>query len=77
MTVRVLLVDDQPPFLDAARAVIETLDEFEVIGEAATGEEALLATEDFKPDLVVMDIHLPGINGLEATRQSAPLVRSV
>ena len=69
MTVRVLIVDDQEPFRMAARMVVEATDGFEVVGESPTGEESVEAAKDLKPDLVLMDVNLPGINGLDATRQ--------
>ncbi|HMC37709.1 MAG TPA: response regulator transcription factor [Actinomycetota bacterium] len=69
MTVRVLIVDDQEPFRMAARMVVEATDGFEVVGESPTGEGSVEAAKDLKPDLVLMDVNLPGINGLEATRQ--------
>ncbi len=78
MTVRVLIVDDQEPFREAARLVVELTDGFEVVGEAETGEDSVITARVLKPDLVLMDVNLPGINGLEATRQilteSAPPV---
>ena len=64
---RVLIVDDQEPFRLAARAVVEATDGFEVAGEAETGEESVKAARDLDPDLVLMDVNLPGIDGLEAT----------
>ena len=67
--VRVLIVDDQAPFREAARDVVELADGFEVIGEAETGEASVEAVAQLKPDLVLMDVNLPGINGLEATRR--------
>jgi DNA-binding NarL/FixJ family response regulator len=69
MSVRVLIVDDQEPFRMAARMVVEVTDGFEVVGEAETGEDSVSMAADLKPDLVLMDVNLPGINGLDATRQ--------
>ncbi|MEA2681890.1 MAG: two-component system, NarL family, invasion response regulator UvrY [Chloroflexota bacterium] len=69
MTVRVLVVDDQAPFRMAAAAVVDATDDFELVGEVETGEAAVEAARDLHPDLVLMDVNLPGINGLEATRQ--------
>jgi DNA-binding NarL/FixJ family response regulator len=69
MTVRVLIVDDQEPFRMAARMVVDATDGFEVVGEAASGEDSVRMARDLAPDLVLMDVNLPGINGLEATRQ--------
>ncbi|HEX2088771.1 MAG TPA: response regulator transcription factor [Actinomycetota bacterium] len=67
--VRVLIVDDQEPFRMAARMVVEATDGFEVVGESETGEAAVEMARDLNPDLVLMDVNLPGINGLDATRQ--------
>ena len=69
MAVRVLIVDDQEPFRAVARAVVELTDGFEVAGEVDTGEASVDAARDLHPDLVLMDVNLPGINGLEATRR--------
>ncbi len=65
----VLIVDDQAPFREAARTVVELTDGFEVAGEAETGEAAVEAARDLRPDLVLMDVNLPGIDGLEATKR--------
>ena len=67
--VRVVVVDDQAPFRSAARAVLGMTDGFEMVGEAGSGEEALRLTESLDPELVLMDINMPGMNGIEATRQ--------
>jgi DNA-binding NarL/FixJ family response regulator len=69
MSVRVLIVDDQEPFRSAARMVVEATDGFEVVGEAETGEDSVTMATELSPDLVLMDVNLPGINGLDATRQ--------
>ena len=69
MPVRVLIVDDQEPFRLAARMVVEATDGFDVVGEAETGEDSVRMAEELAPDLVLMDVNLPGINGLDATRQ--------
>jgi DNA-binding NarL/FixJ family response regulator len=67
MTVRVLIVDDQEPFRAVARMVVELTDGFEVVGEAETGEDSVTSARVLKPDLILMDVNLPGISGLEAT----------
>jgi DNA-binding NarL/FixJ family response regulator len=77
VTVRVLIVDDQEPFRMAARMVVEATDGFEVVGESPTGEESVEAARELAPDLVLMDVNLPGINGLEATRQILSQSKSV
>src|SRR5437867_4267899 len=69
MTVRVLIVDDQEPFREASRMVVDVTDGFEVAGEAETGEASVDAARDLQPDLVLMDVNLPGIDGTEATRR--------
>jgi adenylate cyclase len=67
--VRVLIVDDQAVFRLTAREVVESTRGFEVVGEAASGEEAVELAERLSPDLVLMDVKLPGIDGIEATRR--------
>jgi DNA-binding NarL/FixJ family response regulator len=69
MPVRVLIVDDQEPFRIAARLVVEATEGFEVVGEAESGEDSVAMARQLRPDLVLMDVNLPGINGLDATRQ--------
>ena len=65
---QVLVVDDQPPFRAAARAVLSRIAEFDLVGEAASGEEAVAMSESLQPDLVLMDINMGEMNGIEATR---------
>jgi DNA-binding NarL/FixJ family response regulator len=67
--VPVLIVDDQAPFRLAARAVLRRATGFALIGEAATGEEAVDKVAELHPQLVLMDINMPGISGIEATRR--------
>lgn len=67
--VRVLIVDDQEPFRRAMAAVVAAADGFEVVGSVTTGEESLTAAAELQPDLVLMDVNLPGIDGIEATRR--------
>jgi two-component system, NarL family, invasion response regulator UvrY len=68
-TVSVLIVDDQLPFRAVARTVIGLTTGFVVSGEAESGEEAVAVAAQQDPDLILMDINLPGINGIEATRR--------
>jgi two-component system, NarL family, invasion response regulator UvrY len=67
--VPVLIVDDQAFFRIAARAVLAVTPEFAAVGEACSGEEAVTRVGELAPELVLMDIHLPGISGIETTRQ--------
>jgi DNA-binding NarL/FixJ family response regulator len=69
--VRVLVVDDQEPFRRAMAAVVDETDGFVVVGAAASGEESLLLAARLAPELVLMDVHLPGIDGIEAARRLA------
>jgi DNA-binding NarL/FixJ family response regulator len=78
--VRVLVVDDQAPFRIAARAVVRATAGFEVVGEATSGEEAVDQAGAVSPDLVLMDINMEGIGGIEATRritEAHPAIRVV
>jgi len=67
--VQVLIVDDQEPFRAAARLVVEATDGFEVVGEVETGEASIEAARELVPDLILMDVNLPGLSGLEATQR--------
>jgi two-component system, NarL family, invasion response regulator UvrY len=65
----VVVVDDQAPFRLAAKAVLRRLDGFELAGEASSGPEAIELVDTVHPELVLMDINMPEMNGIEATRR--------
>ena len=67
--VRVLTVDDQEVFRAAARDVIEATPGFQALAEAKSGSEALAMTESLRPDLILMDVRMPEMDGIETTRR--------
>ena len=67
--IRVLLADDHAVVREGLRAVVGSEPDLEVVGEAATGREAVERSSELRPDVVLMDIQMPGINGIEATRR--------
>jgi DNA-binding NarL/FixJ family response regulator len=70
---RVLIVDDHPVFRDGLAGLLATLPEVEVAGTAGTAEEALAILSETMPDVVLMDINLPGASGVEATRRASQI----
>ena len=68
---RVLTIDDQALFRRVARDVIDATPGFESIGEAGSGDEGLRAVEELGPDLVLLDVRMPGMNGIEVARRLA------
>ena len=73
MVTKILLVDDHAMFRSGMKALLESERGFEVVGEAASGDEGVDRVRELKPDVVVMDLSMPGSNGLDATRRIAAL----
>jgi two-component system, LytTR family, response regulator AlgR len=68
MTLRVLIVDDEAPARERLRSLLAELDQADVVGEAANGEQAVQRTVELVPDVVLLDVRMPGIDGIEAAR---------
>jgi DNA-binding NarL/FixJ family response regulator len=68
-SIRVLIADDHPLFRDGMRGLLGSLADMEVVGEASSGEQAIELARELQPDVILMDIKMPGINGIEATRE--------
>lgn len=66
---RLLIIDDHPLFRSGLRGLLSATQDTEIVGEASTGEEAIALSEQLQPDVIVMDLQMPGINGIEATRR--------
>jgi DNA-binding NarL/FixJ family response regulator len=67
--IRILIADDHPLFRAGLRALLDSVADTEVVGEAETGEQAVEVALSLMPDVVVMDINMPGLNGIDATRR--------
>ncbi|MFC2010922.1 response regulator [Chloroflexota bacterium] len=67
--IEVVLVDDHAVFRDGVRALLDLHDDIEIVGEASEGKEAIEIVEELTPDVVIMDISMPGMDGIEATRR--------
>jgi DNA-binding NarL/FixJ family response regulator len=66
---RILIADDHPVFRYGLRALLKAEPELEVVGEATTGDEVIALAATLQPDLILMDLNMPGVNGIEATRR--------
>lgn len=75
MTVRLVLADDEQLVRSGLRLILEAEDDIEVVGEAGDGAEAVALTRRLDPDVVLMDVQIPGMNGIEATREIVALGR--
>jgi DNA-binding NarL/FixJ family response regulator len=75
MTVRLVLADDEQLVRSGLRLILEAEDDIEVVGEAGDGTEAVTLTRRLDPDVVLMDVQMPGMNGIEATREIVALGR--
>lgn len=74
----ILIADDHPVFRHGIRTLLETISEVEVVGEATTGLEAVALAESLQPDVILMDLNMPGLSGIEAIRrigQTSPHIR--
>ncbi len=67
--IRILVADDHTLFRDGLRSLLASVPDTEVVGEAATGQEAIDQAATLQPDVALMDIQMPGVNGIEATRR--------
>lgn len=67
--IRILIADDHPLFRDGLRALLESVPDMQVVGEATTGNEVMALAASLQPDLILMDVKMPGMNGIEAARR--------
>jgi two-component system response regulator DegU len=69
VTVRIAIIDDHQLFREGIKRILETEPTFEIVAEGQDGQEAIDLVDTYKPDVVIMDIHMPNMNGIDATRQ--------
>ncbi len=68
-TITLLIADDEPAFRSGLRSLLDSVDNLTLVGEAATGSEVIRLAASLQPDIILMDINMPGVNGIEATRR--------
>ena len=73
-TIKVLIVDDNAKFTKSVKNLLSNEQDIEVIGEAREGKEAILKTKELKPDIVLMDVRMPKMGGIEATRRISKIM---
>lgn len=74
-TISILIVDDQPIVRTGVRSILETVPDFAVVGEASDGAEAVTLCQTMRPDVTIMDVRMPGMDGIEATEKVAEVTR--
>ena len=67
--IRILIADDHPLFRDGLHGLLDSVPDTEVVGEATDGKEAIALADSLQPDVILMDLKMPGVNGLEAMRE--------
>src|SRR5215212_9627930 len=67
--IRILIADDHPVFRFGLRALLNAMPDTEVVGEVTSGEDVLALAASVRPDIILMDVNMPGVNGIEATRR--------
>jgi DNA-binding NarL/FixJ family response regulator len=67
--ISILIADDEPAFRSGLRALLKSADDLALVGDATTGREAIRLAAELQPDIILMDINMPGVNGIEATRR--------
>jgi len=70
-SIRILIADDHPLFRDGLHGLLDSVPDTEVVGEAMDGQEAIALATSLQPDVILMDLKMPGVNGLQAMRERA------
>jgi len=75
--IRILIADDHPVFRFGMRALLNAMPDTEVVGEVTTGEEVIALAGSVRPDVILMDINMPGVSGIEATRRICEIYQDI